>query len=95
MLEGGLTVPGGLGLGHPELDALELAPKAAGVLLGVGHAVTGGHQIELSGSYDLLRAQAVAVEDLAADEPGDRLEPHVRVGADVDAVLPLTGTGPM
>ena len=40
VLEGGPTVPGGLGLGHPELDALEFALEAPGVLLGVGHAAT-------------------------------------------------------
>ena len=51
MLEGGPAVPGGLGLGHPELDALEFALKTAGVLLRVGHATTGRHQVQLPGPH--------------------------------------------
>ncbi len=87
VFESGRPVPGGLGLRHPELDALEFALEASGVLLGVGHAVASRHEIELPGPHDLLRAQAVAVEHLARDEPGHGLEAQVRVRTDVDAAL--------
>ena len=39
VLERGRAVAGRLGLGHPELHAVEVAAVAAGGLLGVGHAV--------------------------------------------------------
>ena len=64
VLEGGRAVPGPLGLGHPQLGPVHLAAVVAGGLLGVGHAVPGGHQVELAGPDDLLAAEAVAVQHL-------------------------------
>ena len=95
VLEGRLAVAGGLGLGHPELDAVELAPVAVGGLLGVGDAVPGGHEVELAGPDDLIGTEAVAVQDLAGDQPGDGLEAGVGVGADADAVVGVDVAGPM
>jgi hypothetical protein len=40
-------------------------------------------QVELAGFDALFRAEAVAVESLAIDEPGDGLQPYVRMRADV------------
>ena len=87
VFEGSRPMPRRLGLGHPELDALELTLKTPGVLLGVGHAVASRHEIELPVPHDLLGAQAVAVEHLSRNEPGHGLEAQVRVGTDVDAAL--------
>ncbi len=78
------TVAGGIRLGHPQLGAVKLAAISAGVLLGVSHPVAGGHQVELAGPDDLLRTEAVTVDDLTGQEPRDRLQPHVRVGRDIE-----------
>ncbi len=64
MLEGGRAVPGRLGLGHPQLNPLQVAAIAARVLLAVRHAVAGGHQVELTGPDDLVGPQAVAMAQL-------------------------------
>ena len=84
--ERGRAVAGRLRLGHPQLHAVELAAVAAGRLLGVGDAVPGGHQVELPGPDDLLAAEAVAVQDLAGDQPGDRVQAGVRVRADIQTL---------
>ena len=59
----------------------------AGGLLGVGDRAAGGHQVELAGFDDLLGAEAVAVQDLSVDEPGDGLQPGVRVRPDVQSAV--------
>ena len=43
------------------------------------HPVSGRHQIELAGGQQLLGPEAVPVQLGALDEPGHRLESHVRV----------------
>ena len=50
-------------------------------LLGVGDAMTGGHQVDLAGADHLDVAQAVAVQRLALDHPGKGLQADVRVRA--------------
>jgi hypothetical protein len=47
----------------------------------VGDTTAGRHQVELPGLDQLLRAQAVEVEHLAFEQPGHRLQAHVRVRA--------------
>jgi hypothetical protein len=84
VLEARLAVARRLGLGHPELDAVQVAAERARGLLRVGDAPAGGHEVELSGSDQLLRPEAVAVQQLARHQPGDGVQPQVRVGADVD-----------
>jgi hypothetical protein len=51
----------------------------------VGDPLPGGHEVELPGPDDLLAPEAVAVQHLAGDQPGDRLQAGVRVRADVQA----------
>ena len=47
--------------------------------LRVGHAVPGGHQVELPRPHGGVPAPAVAVLDLTREQPAHRLEPGVRV----------------
>ena len=82
--EGGRPVPGGLGLGDPQLGPVVGAVPA---VLGVGDAVARGHEVELAGADGLLGAQAVGVEHLAREQPGDGLEADVGVGADVEPTV--------
>ena len=49
--------------------------------------MAGGHQVELPGPDQLLRPEAVAVEDLTVEQPGDGLQPDVGMRSDVDPVL--------
>src|SRR4051812_10500254 len=53
----------------------------------MGDPVACGHQVELAGLDDLLRAKAVPVQHLALDEPGDRLQADMRVRSDVQAAV--------
>ena len=74
-------------LRHPQLHAVQSAAIAAGRLLGVGDPAPGGHQVELARGDQLLGAEAVPVQHLAGDQPGDGVQTGVRVRADVEAVL--------
>jgi heat-inducible transcriptional repressor len=85
VLEVRCAVPGCVRLGDPQLEPLDDAAVVPGGLLAVADPVPGGHQVQLSGRDDLLGAQAVAVQHLAVDQPGHRLQPGVRVGADGQA----------
>ena len=62
MLEVGRAMTGLLGLGQPQLDALEGAVEAAGGLLGVGHAMAGRHEVQLASAQHLRRPEAVAMQ---------------------------------
>ena len=53
--------------------------------LGVADAVAGGHQVELAGPDHRVVAGAVAVLDLAGEQPAHRLQPGVRVRRDAHA----------
>src|SRR5690606_9252615 len=47
--------------------------------LGVGDAAPAGHQVQLAGPDEQVVAAAVAVLDLAVEQPAHRLQPRVRV----------------
>src|SRR6185437_1074819 len=49
-------------------------------------AATGGHPVDIARAYRLMRAQAVAMDDLALEEIGDRGKPDVRMRPHIDAV---------
>ena len=74
-----------LGLSDPQLDCVQRAAVRPRCLLGVGDAVARRHHVELTGPDRLLGAEAVAVHDLAVEQPRDRLQPDVRMGADLHA----------
>ena len=57
-----------------------------GRALGMGDAAAGGHQVQRAGRDGDLRAQAVAVHDLALEQVGRGGEADMRVRADVDAL---------
>jgi hypothetical protein len=84
-------VTGLFGLGDPELNPLQVPAVGAGWLLGVGDAVSGAHQVQLSRSDQLLGAQAVVVNRLTLNQPGHGREPRVRVGIDIES--PFLGHG--
>jgi hypothetical protein len=79
-----LEVPVGvavlLGQGHPELHAVQDRGARRGHL-GVADAEAAGHGGEFPRPDERVAAQAVAVLDLAAEEPADRPQSGVRVGA--------------
>lgn len=50
-------------------------------LLGMGDPAAGGHQVELARADRLLRPEAVTVEQVPVQQPGDGLESDVRMGA--------------
>ncbi len=52
----------------------------------MGDAAAGGHQVQRAGADGQLRAQAVAVHDLALEQVGRGGEADVRVRPDVDAL---------
>ena len=87
VLEGWWAVPGGRRLGDPQLDAVDLASIAAGALFGVGHAVAGGHEVELAGRDDLLGAERVAVQRFARQQPGDGLQADVGMRRDAETAF--------
>ena len=82
-----VAVAGGLGLRHPELDALERAAVVAGRLLGVGDAAPGGHQVELPGRITCSDPRLSRWRTSPVDQPGDGLQPDVRVRADVEPAV--------
>ena len=67
--------------------------RAVRVLLGVGHPVTRRHQIELPGPDELLGTETVQVHQLAGDQPGHRLEAHVRMRPDAELPRPVDRDG--
>jgi len=74
---------------HPELQ--EVRARAAGAqrgrgALGVCDAAAGDHPVERAGPDRLLGAQAVAVQDLALEGPGDGRQADVRVRPHVHAL---------
>ncbi len=74
---GPITVLGGER--DPQLDAEQPRGTRRGVLR-VRDPAPGRHQAEFPGPDELVVAQAVAVLDLAGQEPGDGLQPDVRMG---------------
>jgi hypothetical protein len=64
---------------YPELDAVQLRIVLSGRLLGMRDPAPGRHQVQLAWPDHLLAAQAVPVQHVAGDQPGDGLQPDVRV----------------
>ena len=75
----GATCRCGAGQGQPELDAVQPRVMLAGRFLGMGDPPPGGHQVELAGPDHLLTAQAVPVQHVPVQQPGDGLQADVRV----------------
>lgn len=96
--EFGVVIEGGRAIlmlrrqGDPQLCRVQLLAVVQRIL-GVGDAMSSGHQIDLARADDLLVAQAVAVQDLALDQPGEGLQADVRVRADVHALAGLEPHG--
>ncbi|MOA16917.1 hypothetical protein D3C78_1371500 [compost metagenome] len=82
VIEAGTGILVRLGQGDPELGGMQIG-VARHRLLGVHYAVTGGHQIDLPRADKLLVPQAVAVQDLPRQHPGEGLQTDVRVGSHV------------
>ena len=78
----GVAVPRGLGLRHPELQAVGDAAVGRRRLLGVGDAPARGHQVELPRPDELLGADAVGVHHLAVEQPGHRVQADVGMRSD-------------
>jgi hypothetical protein len=60
----------------------------------VGDAPTGGHQVELAGPDELFGAEAVAVQHLALQQPGDRLQADVGWGGTRMPACAVMSRGP-
>src|SRR6266511_1368286 len=73
----GVAVP--VGQRGPELDAVQRGGVVCRRLLGVGDRPPGGHQVELARADELPRAEAVAVQYLAGEQPAHRLQAGVRM----------------
>ncbi len=79
VLEGGLDLSVRVRQGHPELHALEAPAVDGRRLLRVGDPAARGHEVERPRPPRGLEAERVAVEDLAVEQPRDRLQADVRV----------------
>ena len=82
VVEAARAVPGVLRQDGPQLHAMEDVSLLGGDL-GVAGAGTGGHEVDLAGADDSVDVLGVIVPDLAGEQPGDGLEPGVRVRRDV------------
>ena len=65
--------------GGPQLDAVQPVARGPEAVLGVRDAPPGRHDVQLAGVHELAAADAVAVLDVAVQQPGDRLQADVRV----------------
>ncbi len=65
--EGRIAVAGAVGLCDPQLHAMQIAAVGVHRLLGVHDAASGGHEVQLAGSNELLRAEAVLVQHRALE----------------------------
>ncbi len=81
MDEAGVHLLLGLGQGEPGLDAIHGPPMAAQVFeaFGVGHALAGGHPVDLAGLDLLVGAHAVAVGHLTLKQIGQGGQADMRV----------------
>ena len=74
---------------HPGLNAAQprsgLAQRRRRTLR-VHDAAAGGHPVQLARPDDLLEAEAVAVHDLALDQPGEGRQADVRMRPHVDTL---------
>ena len=65
--------------GRPELDAIESPRVIARRLLGMRDPAPRRHDVYSPGTQHRFVAEAVVVNDFALEEPGDGLQPDVRV----------------
>ena len=79
MLESRIDQAAGVGQRDPELNAVQGRVVLGRRLLGVRDASPGRHQVELTRPDQLLGAQAVPVQHVPCQQPGDRLEADVRM----------------
>ena len=84
MLEVARRMPVAVGQSHPQLHPVQHGGRRRGDLR-VADAVPAGHEVDLAGPDERVLAQAVAVLDLAAEQPADGLQPGVWMGCDVHA----------
>ncbi|VXB72952.1 hypothetical protein PLANTIT3_60129 [Plantibacter sp. T3] len=73
---------GGLRQRHPQLEAVHGGRLLAHRELGVRHAPTARHEVELARADDHVAAHAVAVADVADERPGHGLQAGVRMRQD-------------
>ncbi len=93
LLECGVGPSVGLGQGHPELQAPE-APSILGRrLFGVGNAPPRRHQVQHPGARRSSEPQAVVVNDLTVEQPGDGLQADVRMRGHVHGLARREGEG--
>ena len=88
MFEARLSVLVSLRQGDPGLDAEQAVRRLAGGgarSLGVGDPAPRHHPVDGAGEDDLVRAQAIAVLELAAEEVGDGREANMGMRTYVDA----------
>ena len=71
--------------GGPQLDAVQPVARGPEAVLGVRDAPPGRHDVQLAGVHELAAADAVAVLDVAVQQPGDGLQADVRVRRHVHA----------
>ena len=93
LLEGGVNASVGLGQGHPELQT----PQAAGVLgrslFRVRDAPARRHQVQHARSRGSGLPEAVVVDDLAFEQPGDGLQADMRMRGHVHGLARGEGQG--
>ena len=92
--EARVAVPRVIGQRHPQLDAVQHGRAGQGHL-GVADAAPGGHQVQLAGTDRRVVPVAVAVLDLAGEEPAHGLQPGVRVRRDRHPAGVRDGIGPV
>ncbi|RWA56195.1 hypothetical protein AU476_04380 [Cupriavidus sp. UYMSc13B] len=83
---------------HPGLDAVQTGAGGAHMLgraLRVHDAAPGCHPVDVARADRLVAAQAVAVDDLALEQVGDRGQPDMWMRAHVSAGAGGSCTGPI
>ena len=83
MLKRRRAVSVAIGQRGPELHAIQPSRVVGGRSLGVRNRVAGRHDVHAAGAKHGFLAKAVVVDDLALEQPRDRLQPHVRMRRDV------------
>jgi hypothetical protein len=94
VLEGRLGEPRGRRERHPQLHSVQHG-GAGRAHLGVGDSPAGGHQVQLARPDQGVVSRAVAVLDLAGEQPAHRLQLGVRVRRYGHAAGPRDRIGPV
>src|SRR2546426_12083402 len=82
-----------VGKGHPKLNASEVSAILGRRLLRVRDPPTCGHEIEHTGAGRPLEPEAVGVEKIAFEQPGDGLEPDMGMRRDIHRLSGGEGHG--